>query len=176
MQHCCRKNVKTSEHWGILVNHNVRIEICAVWDTVRAVLRRKYRTVCEIMPQNIELGIQALALGEKFDLYKPMECDEGQRDSEKLLRQRWFAVNHRDIGGGNKDMTLANITLAWVIGPLTDKVEFDHCSFWAITTTRSWSKPSPTEYDREIFSDTCRVIATSPISLRLLRSNKSWLS
>ncbi|CZT01132.1 related to monocarboxylate transporter 4 [Rhynchosporium graminicola] len=147
---------------------NPQIEICAVWDTVRAVLRRKYRTVCEIMPQNIELGIQALALGEKFDLYKPMECDEGQRDSEKLLRQRWFAGNHRDIGGGNKDMTLANITLAWVIGPLTDKVEFDHCSFWAITTTRSWSKPSPTEYDREIFSDTCRVIATSPISLRLL--------
>ncbi|KAL5313444.1 hypothetical protein ACEPPN_019177 [Leptodophora sp. 'Broadleaf-Isolate-01'] len=167
---------KELREWGELVKENVQIEVCAVWDTVRAVLRRKYRTVCENMPENIKFGVQALALGEKRNLYKPMKWNKPPAESSQRFSQCWFAGNHSDVGGGNKDMTLANIALAWVIGQLTNKIQFNHSNLWAITTTRSWSKPSPSEDNSENFLDTCQVIATAPISSSLLRSNTSWLS
>lgn len=155
--------------WGELVKE-VQVEVCAVWDTVRAVLRRKYRTVSENMPKNIKIGVQALALGEKRNLYKPMKWNkppEGPEGSGQRLSQCWFAGNHSDVGGGNKDMTLANIALAWVIGQLTNKIQFNHNNLWAITTTRSWSKPSPSEDRNENLPNTCQVIATAPISSSL---------
>ena len=158
---------KELREWGELVNENVQIEVCAVWDTVRAVLRRKYRTVCENMPENIKFGVQALALGEKRNLYKPMKWNKPPAGSSQRLSQCWFAGNHSDVGGGNKDMTLANIALAWVIGQLTNKIQFNHSNLWAITTTRSWSKPSPSEDGSENLLDTCQVIATAPISSSL---------
>jgi len=161
-----KNRCKELEKWGELVK-GVQIEVCAVWDTVRAVLRRKYRTVCENMPKNIKTGVQALALGEKRNLYKPMKWNKPPEGSSQRLSQCWFAGNHSDVGGGNKDMTLANIALAWVVGQLTNKIQFNHSNLWAITTTRPWSKPSPSEDGSENLPNTCRVVATAPISSSL---------
>jgi hypothetical protein len=110
--------------------------------------RRRYRTVGRKVPGNVKFAVQALALDETRRHFKPMVWDQDQTlhpDPDFVLNQCWFAGNHSDVGGGNKDMTLANVCLAWMIGQLTDKIQFDHDNLWAITTTRIWSKPSPSD-------------------------------
>ncbi|KAH8588897.1 hypothetical protein B0O99DRAFT_677108 [Bisporella sp. PMI_857] len=185
------KRCKTFLEWGELRRgeKEVQIEACAVWDTVSAVAfpmpahvpqtsRRRYRTVGESIPKNIKLAIQALALDETRRHFKPMVWDERKKLEHQKLIQCWFAGNHADVGGGNKDMTLANISLAWMIGQLTDKIHFDQNNLWAITTTRSWSKPSPSDELADTSPDprmrNCKVVATAPISPDLLRSKDSW--
>lgn len=162
---------------------DVRIEACAVWDTVSAVgfpmaahlpqlPRLTYRTVDHKVPRKVKFAVQALALDERRRHFKPMVWTDLEDPESQTLTQCWFAGNHSDVGGGNEDMTLANITLAWMIGQLTDNIDFNRDNIWAITTTRSWSRPS-------IFDDppstetstpgirTCKVVATSPISSKL---------
>jgi hypothetical protein len=100
------------------------------------------------VPRNVKFAVQALALDETRRHFKPMVWDQDQTqhsDPGFALTQCWFAGNHSDVGGGNKDMTLANVCLAWMIGQLTDKIQFDHDNLWAITTTRILSKPSPSD-------------------------------
>lgn len=162
---------------------DVRIEACAVWDTVSAIglpmaahlpqlPRLKYRTVDHKVPKKVKFAVQALALDERRRHFKPMVWSHVEDPKSQTLTQRWFAGNHSDVGGGNKDMTLANITLAWMIGQLTDKIDFNRDNIWAITTTRSWSRPSvfndppsPETYAPDI--RTCKVVAASPISSKL---------
>lgn len=177
-----KKSCETLEEWGELRRsiEDKQIEVCAVWDTVSAVgfptpgrmpdiPMKRYRTVGKIVPENIKMAIQALALDENRLQYSPMIWDPDQKLLwNQILIQRWFTGHHTDIGGGNKDMTLSNITLAWMIGQLTDKIQFDQSNLWAITTTRSWSKPSASDAPTNEPPDTrmrdCKVIATAPIS------------
>lgn len=149
--------------WGELQTDPaaIRIEACAVWDTVSAVGvpmpgqipqlgQRKYRTVNHIVPRNIELAIQALALDETRRRFKSMIWDEKRaREDGVRVIQCWFAGQHSDVGGGTNEITLANITLAWMIGQLTDKIQFNHECLWVTTTTRAWSKPSPNDINLE---------------------------
>jgi len=177
----CGILVDTLEKWGELWK-GVEIEACAVWDTVSAIgfpmvahipqlPRTKYRTVGKTIPKNVKLAIQALALDERRRHYKPMVWDEPQDPTKQTLIQCWFAGNHSDVGGGSKDMTLSHITLAWMIGQLTDKIQFNHKNLWAITTTRSWSKPSPDDEPADKTPDprmrNCKVVARAPISSEL---------
>jgi hypothetical protein len=210
--------------WGELSveEMDVRIEVCAVWDTVSAIglpmsrfsyksprAPRFYRTVDEKKPGNVKLAIQALALDERRSNFRPMVWEEptesaiedgttptaGKKPKPPVI-QCWFAGNHSDVGGGNKDMTLANICLAWMIGQLKDNIQFDHDNLWAITTSRSWSKPSrsidPVEKSSDTGKRSCKVVATGPISpelckisthctrlfllTNLVRSKDSWMS
>jgi uncharacterized protein (DUF2235 family) len=174
--------------WGELLEGRkaICIKVCAVWDTVSAVGipmpgqipqlgRKKYRTVNNIVPDNIELAIQALALDETRRRFKPMIWDEGSPDEDNpKLIQCWFAGQHSDVGGGTNEITLANITLAWMIGQLTNKIQFHHESLWATTTTRAWSKPSPNDIDlnnpqlRDLIRR-CKVVASSPITSDLCK-------
>ncbi|XP_014550082.1 hypothetical protein COCVIDRAFT_64698, partial [Bipolaris victoriae FI3] len=80
--------------------------------------RRKYCTVDDVVPRKIKFAVQALALDERRRHFKPMVWSPLEDGASQTLKQRWFTGNHSDIGGGNKDMTLANITLAWMIGQL----------------------------------------------------------
>jgi uncharacterized protein (DUF2235 family) len=175
------KRYKTLSEWGELRTdkEKVQIEVCAVWDTVSAVSfpmpanipqlpQRKYRTVDETMPKNIKVAIQALALDETRRYFKPMVWDETKKLKHQKLVQCWFAGNHSDVGGGNKDMKLADISLAWMIGQLTDTIHFDLNNLWAITTTRSWSRPSDNDESTVASLDSpmryCKVVATASIS------------
>jgi hypothetical protein len=192
-RHFLKKKCDDLVAWGELVNpekENVRIEACAVWDTVSAVgfpmaahlpqlPRLKYRTVDHKVPRKVIFAVQALALDEKRRHYKPMVWTNLEDPKNQTLTQCWFAGNHSDVGGGNKDMTLANVTLAWMIGQLTDKIDFNRDNIWAITTTRSWSRPSAVDdpSSTETFAPgirLCQVVAKSPISSKLLRSRDSW--
>lgn len=172
--------------WGELVDpekEDVCTEACAVWDTVSAIgfpmaahlpqlPRLKYRTVDHKVPRKVKFAIQALALDERRRHFKPMVWSPVEDRENQTLTQRWFAGNHSDVGGGNKDMTLADITLAWMIGQLTDKIDFNLDNIWAITTTRSWSRPSvfddpPSAETYASGIRTCKVVAKSPISSKL---------
>jgi hypothetical protein len=128
--------------------------------------------------KNIKLAIQALALGEQRKLFQPLEWDSPQDQTNQILRQCWFAGNHADVGGGNEDMTHANITLAWMISQLMDTIQFNAGNLWAITTTRSWSKPSPSNdliVGSGPYSRSCRVVARAPISSTLRMYRKCGL-
>ncbi|RDW91677.1 hypothetical protein BP5796_02842 [Coleophoma crateriformis] len=136
------------------LQENVQIEACAVWDTVCAV------------------G----AAGFPWAKYLPRNWVPHQRyrtdnpGSGQVLNQYWFAGDHADVGGGHEDMTHANIALAWMISQLKDNIWFNKENIWAITTTRSWSKPSP---DDDLMSEhspdkrSCKVIAKVSIPLDL---------
>ncbi|PBP18897.1 hypothetical protein BUE80_DR010376 [Diplocarpon rosae] len=176
---------------------DVKIHACAVWDTVSAVgaaglpmskhlppswvPSQRYRMVGKTIPANVQLAVQALALGEQRKLFIPLEWNPPDPKTQpgQVLLQRWFAGNHSDVGGGNEDMTHANITLAWMVAQLMDTIQFNKRNLWAITTTRSWSKPSPSD-DPEAESSAdarlCKVVAKSPVSSGLLRSETSWLA
>ncbi|OWO99564.1 hypothetical protein B2J93_2609 [Marssonina coronariae] len=176
---------------------DVKIHACAVWDTVSAVgaaglpvskhlprgwvPTQRYRMVGKTIPANVQLAVQALALGEQRKLFIPLEWNppDPKKQPGQVLVQRWFAGNHSDVGGGNEDMTHVNITLAWMVAQLMDTIQFNQGNLWAITTTRSWSKPSPSD-DPEAESSAdarlCKVVARSPISSGLLRSETSWLA
>jgi hypothetical protein len=41
------------------------------------------------------------------------------------LKQCWFLGSHSEVGGGNKKLGLANISLAWMLAQLKDLVYFD---------------------------------------------------
>ncbi len=175
-----RKRCAALVEWKELVQ-GVDIQACAVWDTVSAVgipmarkiprpPRRSYRTVGKTIPQNVKFAVQALALDERRRHYEPMVW-ETPTDPTQKLSQCWFAGNHGDVGGGNKDMTLANITLAWMIGQLTDKIQFNRDNLWAITTTRSWSRPSAADNSEAPKTSgderDCKVVATALVSSKL---------
>ena len=173
--------------WGELLKDReaICIKACAVWDTVSAIGipmpgqipqlgRKKYRTVNNIVPDNIELAIQALALDETRRRFKPMIWDKSSLHKDHKLIQCWFAGQHSDVGGGTNEITLANITLAWMIGQLTDKIQFNSESLWSTTTTRPWSKPSPNDIDLknsefEGLIRSCKVVASSPITSDLCK-------
>lgn len=164
--------------WGELVKETVEIKACAVWDTVKAIKPSHYPAVDEIVPKNVKLAIQALALGEKRNLFSPMKWRLAADSQDQKLSQVWFAGNHSDVGGGNPDMTLANITLAWMIGQLTSQIHFSHDTLWSITTTREWSKPSAANVDEDLEDkqnkgfEQCKVVATAPISSELREYNQ----
>ncbi|KAH8653931.1 hypothetical protein BGZ60DRAFT_158238 [Tricladium varicosporioides] len=171
-----RQKCEELKKWGELVEEEVKIEACAVWDTVSAVAhipllsRPKYRTVGKEIPKNVKFAVQALALGERRSQFEPMVWDQPVNGNDQILKQCWFAGNHSDVGGGNKEVTHSNITLAWMVGQLTDKIQFNQDNLWAITTTRSWSKPTPSDKIEESMKDDvkkCRVVAESPISRSL---------
>lgn len=61
----------------------------------------------------IEHAFQALALDETRSSFQPavwerLECNRSSTD----LRQVWFAGSHNNIGGGELDQAMADITLA----------------------------------------------------------------
>jgi uncharacterized protein (DUF2235 family) len=106
-----KKRCRTLVEWEEL-RQGVRIEACAVWDTVSAigfpmvahipqVPRRRYRTVGGKVPQKVKFAVQALALDETRRHFKPMVWDQDQAhhpDPDFTLTQCWFAGNHSDRG------------------------------------------------------------------------------
>ncbi|KAG7111977.1 hypothetical protein HYQ44_010172 [Verticillium longisporum] len=100
-------------------------------------------------------AFQALALDETRSCFQPavwerLECNRSSTD----LRQVWFAGSHNNIGGGELDQAMADITLAWMMDQLASvNVEFDEKCLERVvaksmayyttdtaTTKRPWAK------------------------------------
>jgi hypothetical protein len=111
-----------------LLRREVKIEVCAVWDTVSALgipiplfipqpKSRKYAFVNRVLPGNVRNAFQALALNEKRKHFKPVLW-ANPPETIKEFKQCWFLGSHGDVGGGVEDPTLTNVSLIWMIAQL----------------------------------------------------------
>jgi len=97
----------------------VRIKACGVWDSVRSVLGNMLRDtlIRTEIPKNIEEIYHALSLDEKTKGFQPTLWQS------EAIKQCWFSGYHSDIGGGNPDVGLANITLVWMIAQFVNHTD-----------------------------------------------------
>jgi hypothetical protein len=100
----------------------VQIEACAVWDTVAALSDNRLGFVNESIPECVQLASHALALNEEREKFRPLLWEDA--DGRKLS-QCWFLGTHSDVGGGNDEQQLANISLMWMISQLQHTLGFD---------------------------------------------------
>ena len=130
---------------------DVKIEACALWDTVSALAipavrgfepRRytKYEFVDNRIPNRIKNIFHALALNEQRRDFTPL-LFTSPPDGTNLM-QTWFLGCHSDIGGGNKDIALSNISLAWMIAQLETNT--------GLTFNRAWEQLAPSFYTEKI--------------------------
>lgn len=125
---------------------NIKIEACAVWDTVSALgnplelwnqqptskdLRFVHSDVCP----NINRAFQALALHERRYQFVPIvwRLPTGTGNTQ-TLQQCWFMGYHADVGGGRQQDTLAYFPLVWIISKLTPYLTFDTSVLWSQAT------------------------------------------
>lgn len=117
-----------------LLRQGIAIKICAVWDTVGSLgfpmpgpipqrASKNLGFVSSRLSKNILMAIQALALNERRKHF--MATVWAGEDAPGILKQCWFLGAHSDVGGGNKDVGLANITLVWMIAQLNKHIGFN---------------------------------------------------
>lgn len=117
-----------------LLREGTRVKICAVWDTVGSLgfpmpgplpqwASKKLAFVNSRYATNIDVAIQALALNERRKHF--MATVWRKPPAPQILKQCWFLGAHSDVGGGNTDPGLANLTLVWMIAQLNDHIGFD---------------------------------------------------
>lgn len=106
----------------IAVDH---IASVAVWDTVGAMgipkfnvqnkeLVDAFRFADEVLSKKVRLGLHAIALDEKRELFRPTLWNAGGN-----VLQRVFIGGHADVGGGYAEKGLSDITLDWMITQLS---------------------------------------------------------
>jgi hypothetical protein len=110
---------------------DVQIKACAVWDTVAALKDDRLSFVNESIPKCVQLASHALALNEERDKFRPLLWEDA--DGGKL-RQCWFLGTHSDVGGGNEEQQLANISLMWMISQLQNTLGFDADAVRSLTS------------------------------------------
>lgn len=107
----------------------VRIEAMAIWDTVDALgipmPWGSHRLDSGHVPGvgdkplcNMNNVFHALALNERRKDYRPVLWSSPVADTN--LNQCWFLGSHSDVGGGNEDIGLSNITLLWMAAQLRE--------------------------------------------------------
>ncbi|KAF8632637.1 hypothetical protein AX15_001836 [Amanita polypyramis BW_CC] len=77
--------------------------------------------------KHIERAYQALALDEDrvdFNCVKFVQT-EACRQKGQSLKQCWFSGSHSDVGGGFPVHDLANLTMMWMVGQVSDILSLD---------------------------------------------------
>jgi len=125
-----------------LTRPNIPIKAIGVFDTVGSLgvptikiggftlfkdSTHEYAFVNTAVAPNIEHAYQALALDEQRTPFSPTiwESPDPSQSSLKVLKQTWFPGVHTSIGGGYKDTSISDITLAWMITQLSAHLSFD---------------------------------------------------
>ena len=132
------KSIMEKVRWLKLQHYPVKIQACAVWDTVAALGYGRLSFVDGTIPACVEQAIHALALNEERSQFEPLLF---RRDKGQSLKQCWFLGSHSDVGGGNRKLGLANISLAWMMAQLKDLVYFDPSTLKGMTTHQRYGWP-----------------------------------
>lgn len=127
--------------------NQVKIKVCALWDTVATmgfsdpISRGRYPFVNSTLHRNIENAFQALSLHEYRYHFPPMVW-KGNGDIDNTLEQCWFAGYHADIGGGDKEGTLAQFALVWLIAKLGDFLAINEEGLWGrqVAILEAWRR------------------------------------
>lgn len=125
----------------------INIKVCAVWDAVGSLgipvpdpfpqkASRRLAHVNSELCDNIEVAIQALALNERRKHFQVTVWRADNSVNNRVLKQCWFLGTHSDVGDGNKDTGLANITLVWMITQLQRYVGFHISALRHFASTR----------------------------------------
>ncbi|EME47033.1 hypothetical protein DOTSEDRAFT_165775 [Dothistroma septosporum NZE10] len=126
-----------------LTRANVPVKAVAVFDTVGSLgipdlhlagfklytgSKSEYSFVNTQVAPNVEHAYQALALDERRGAFSPTVWESPRSNTDKHilkeLKQTWFSGVHTSIGGGYKDTSIADITLAWMMEQLSKHLEF----------------------------------------------------
>ncbi|KAH0541952.1 hypothetical protein FGG08_003584 [Glutinoglossum americanum] len=118
----------------------VKVKAIAVWDTVGSLgipriswldclffasaLNREYSFHNTKLSNSIEHAFQALALDEMRPPFAPAVWEKPDNVNTELV-QVWFPGVHCNVGGGNDDQELADITLAWMMSKLEPFLSFN---------------------------------------------------
>jgi uncharacterized protein (DUF2235 family) len=101
------------------------IEFIGVWDTVGSLgvpllrfglSRAKFHDTD--LSRYVRHACHAIAIDERRRFFKPTlwtQTAEGAGSGQRLV-QRWFPGVHRDVGGGEMERGLSDVTLDWMIG------------------------------------------------------------
>lgn len=120
----------TRREYETKLRTDVKVKACAVWDTVQALLGDKLAFIDESIPLCVASAFQALALNEERGQFEPLLWKDS---GAQKLRQCWFLGSHSDVGGGNEEQALANISLLWMISQLSYTLEFDADAIRSLT-------------------------------------------
>lgn len=99
------------------------IQIIGVFDTVgfhdfhltASLFGEKFELPNTILSRDVRYAFHALSLDEERAAFSPTLWHSPVKVPDQELLQVWFSGAHADIGGGEEDPRLSNITLAWMI-------------------------------------------------------------
>jgi uncharacterized protein (DUF2235 family) len=98
------------------------VEIIGVWDTVgfqKAWLGRDSGEKLElrntVLHESVRCAYHALSLDEERTAFQPIVWHIPHKNEGQEMLQVWFSGVHTDVGGGDENPRLSNITLAWMI-------------------------------------------------------------
>lgn len=111
------------------------IRMIGVFDTVgfhdfkftSKLFGEKFELPNTILSPDVRYAFHALSLDERRKAFTPTLWHTPQKVEEQELLQVWFSGAHADVGGGEEDPRLSDISLAWMISHASkDKqLEFD---------------------------------------------------
>jgi len=111
------------------------IKALCVWDTVGSLgipgnymtpaIQNLFSFFDPGLGANVENAFHALALAEERNDFSPTLFFQDPREirdtwPRQVLRQMWFPGEHSDVGGGWIEHGSSDVTLAWMIGQLSD--------------------------------------------------------
>ena len=117
-------------------NNGIQIVALALWDNVaslrKGIFSKKsdFDFVGEKLPPNVTHCFHAMALDE---LRKDFPITMLTSSEPQRLTQTWFRGSHSDVGGGNENLGLANISLCWMLCALQNNLHFDSSVAWEQT-------------------------------------------
>lgn len=163
------------------------IRCIAVWDTVGAlgipinglrwvnVFNRQWRFHDTDLSTKVRFAFQALAIDERRNSFEPSVWKQQPNASEQTLEQMWFSGSHGDVGGGNRDNSLADVALMWIVERLTTLC---HVAFlddgFSMPPAKYLTRPNPLAQLTESWTGGWRVLR--PYSRTLLSSDSEWIA
>jgi hypothetical protein len=111
------------------------IQVIGVFDTVgfhdfritSKLFGEKFELPNTILSPDVRYAFHALSLDETRKAFAPTLWHCPTKVDDQELLQVWFSGGHGDVGGGDEDPRLSNISLAWMLSHCTkdDQLEFD---------------------------------------------------
>lgn len=101
------------------------IRFIGVWDTVGALgnplllhsspLSRRVQFHDTRLGPTVRCAFHALAIDEQRRHFKATRWRRHSEAREQTMEQRWFVGAHADVGGGNRNEGLSDLTLDWMV-------------------------------------------------------------
>ncbi|KAG8703397.1 hypothetical protein FRC09_004187 [Ceratobasidium sp. 395] len=111
--------------WAVRVTPDpVPVEYLGVWDTVGRIytpprlseVKDMFGIPDEELPLGVEHALHAVAFHENRRLFRVTLFDRKKNQNNNTdLQEVWFPGAHADVGGGDRETDLSNISLNWMI-------------------------------------------------------------